>query len=242
MKHDEVKRNQRGQRMMLRYPASTRVNHWTMAVSFILLALSGLAFFHPAFFFLSHTLGGPVWARILHPFIGVVFFLLFVAIAVSNVRYNLWIKNDLRWVRQIGDVLGNHDERLPPIGKFNPGQKLVFWCLVISVPLLLVTGVIMWRPWFAGYFPIPLIRLASLLHALAAFVAIATIIVHIYAAIWVKGSIRAMTRGWVSRAWAKHHHPLWYEDHVDQDLAEQRKARDGQGERPGAERDLKARE
>lgn len=222
MKDDGIKRNERGQRMLLRYPASTRVNHWCMAISFILLALSGLAFFHPPFFPLSNVLGGPVWARILHPFIGVVFFLLFVAIAVANVRYNLPIRNDVRWMRQIGDVLNNRDERLPPVGKFNPGQKLVFWGLVVSVLLLLLTGVIMWRPWFADYFPITLIRLASLVHALAAFIAIATIIVHVYAAMLVKGSIGAMTRGWVTRAWAKHHHPLWYDDEVEKEVAERR--------------------
>lgn len=225
MKDDGIKRNARGQRMMLRYPTATRLNHWSMALCFILLALSGLAFFHPAFFPLTNVLGGPVWARILHPFIGVVFFLLFVTIAVSNLRYNLPIRNDLRWMRQIGDVLGNHDERLPPVGKFNPGQKLVFWVLVASVTLLVVSGVVMWRPWFAGYFPITLVRLASLVHALAAFVAITTIIVHIYAAIWVKGSIPAMTRGWVTRAWARHHHPLWYEETVEREVAEHHEAR-----------------
>lgn len=222
---DNPRHNVHGQRMMRRYPPSTRANHWCMALCFILLALSGLAFFHPAFYPLAGILGGPVWARILHPFIGVVFVLLFIAIVVANVRDNLPIKNDARWMRQIGDVINNRDERLPPVGKFNPGQKLVFWGLIISVLLLLISGVIMWRPWFAGYFSITLVRLASLTHALAAFVAIATIILHIYAAIMVKGSIPAMTRGWVTRAWAKHHHPLWYDDAVDKEINEHRKAR-----------------
>ncbi|UYG00346.1 MULTISPECIES: formate dehydrogenase subunit gamma [unclassified Halomonas] len=214
MSRDDQNRNHLGQRMMLRYSASTRVNHWTMALSFILLALSGLAFFHPAFFFLTHTLGGPVWARILHPFIGVAFFLLFALMAVSHVGNNLPIKNDVRWMKQIKDVLANRDEKVAPIGKYNPGQKLVFWLLVLCVPTLLITGVLMWRPWFAGYFPVTIVRIASLLHALAAFGAILTIVIHIYAAIWVKGSFGAMIRGFVTHAWAKHHHPLWYDDHV----------------------------
>ncbi|WP_447527647.1 formate dehydrogenase subunit gamma [Vreelandella sp. TE19] len=224
MKRDSYKRNQLGQRMMLRYPPSTRVNHWTMALSFILLALSGLAFFHPAFFFLSHTLGGPVWARILHPFIGVVFFLLFALMAVGHVRSNLPIKNDVRWMKQLDDVLSNRDEKVPPIGKYNPGQKLVFWLLVLCVPTLLITGVLMWRPWFAGYFPVTVVRIASLLHAVAAFGAIVTIVVHIYAAIWIKGSFGAMIRGWVTHAWAKHHHPLWYDEHVKGERERQSRA------------------
>ncbi|MFC0266566.1 formate dehydrogenase subunit gamma [Kushneria aurantia] len=215
----------RKQKTMQRYGPGTRANHWGMAIAFILLALSGLAFFQPQFFFLSNTLGGPVWARVLHPFIGVVLFMLFVIIAVRQYRHNLLMENDVKWMKQIGDVLNNRDDNLPPIGKYNPGQKMVFWALVVSIPVLLLTGVIMWRPWFAGFFPIPLIRFASLVHALAAFVAIATIIVHIYAAIWVKGSIRAMTRGRVTHAWAKHHHPLWYEEEMEK--PEQRAGEEG---------------
>ena len=61
---------------LVRYTASERANHWAVGMSFILLALSGLAFFHPAFYPLSQLFGGGVWARILHPFIGVVMALL----------------------------------------------------------------------------------------------------------------------------------------------------------------------
>ncbi|WP_447555137.1 formate dehydrogenase subunit gamma [Vreelandella sp. EE22] len=226
MQHDPIKRNKLGQRMMLRYPPSTRVNHWTMALSFILLALSGLAFFHPAFFFLSQTLGGPVWARILHPFIGVVFFLLFVLIAVGHARDNLPIRNDVRWMKQLNDVLSNRDDKLVPIGKYNPGQKLVFWALILCVPTLLITGVLMWRPWFAGNFPVTVVRIASLLHAVTAFVAIVTIVVHIYAAIWIKGSFGAMIRGFVTHAWAKHHHPLWYDAHIKRERERDRNVPD----------------
>lgn len=221
------RRNERGQRMMQRYPASTRINHWSMAMCFILLGLSGLAFYHPPFFFFSDLLGGPVWSRLLHPYLGVVFFLLFVAIAVHNLRYNWPIKNDIKWMMKIGKVLNNDDHDLPAIGKFNPGQKMVYWTLIVTVPVLLITGVIMWRPLFAGYFPIPIIRIAALLHATAAFLAITTIIVHIYAAIWVKGSIKAMTRGWVTRAWAKHHHPLWYEHEVEEEIKQQESSQEG---------------
>src|SRR2546428_8248976 len=55
-----------------RYHPADRANHWLTAITFILLAASGLALFHPAFFFLSHLFGGGPWMRILHPFIGVV--------------------------------------------------------------------------------------------------------------------------------------------------------------------------
>ena len=76
--------------------------------------------------------------------------------------------------------------------------------------LLIVSGIIMWRPYFADAFPINVIRIAALVHAVSAFVLILGMIVHIYAAFWVEGSLRAMTRGNVSHKWARHHHPLWY--------------------------------
>ena len=69
-----------------------------------------------------------------------------------------------------------------------------------------------WRSYFSAFFPIGVIRVASLLHAFCAFVLISAIIVHIYAGIWVKGSIRAMTRGSVSPGWAWKHHRAWFRE------------------------------
>ena len=199
---------------IVRYTASQRANHWLTAITFVLLAASGLAFFHPAFFPLVNLFGSPQWARILHPWIGLVMFASLTVLALGMWRRNLWAKNDTQWLRQIDDVVLNHDERMPPIGKYNPGQKLLFFVMVGSLVLLLLTGLVIWRsvvgvviPW-----PIWLYRFSALLHAFVAFVLIAGIIVHIYSALWVKGSITAMVRGSVSRAWARHHHPLWYEE------------------------------
>jgi formate dehydrogenase subunit gamma len=75
-----------------------------------------------------------------------------------------------------------------------------------------LTGFLFWRPWFATYFPITIVRTATLLHSAAAAILIICIIVHVYAAIWVKGSIRAMTRGIVSDRWARKHHAAWYRE------------------------------
>lgn len=195
-----------------RYTASERSNHWAVAITFILLALSGLALFHPAFFFLTNLFGGGVWARILHPFIGVILFVLFVFMALRFAKHNRITDADREWMSRIKDVVLNNDGNLPEVGKYNAGQKYLFWTLVVCIPLLFVTGVIIWQPYFASSLPVTLLRVAVLLHALAAFVSIAAIMVHIYAAIWVKGSIRAMTRGTVSRAWARRHHSGWYKE------------------------------
>jgi formate dehydrogenase subunit gamma len=96
------------------------------------------------------------------------------------------------------------------VGKYNAGQKLAYWAMLASMLALMVSGLIIWRQFFSHMFTIEAIRTAALVHAISGVVLILTIIVHVYAAIWVKGTIGAMTKGTVSRAWAKHHHPLWY--------------------------------
>lgn len=197
---------------ILRYGKWTRVNHWIVAISFVLLTLSGLAFFYPAFFGLTALFGGPEQTRIVHPYIGVFMSLLFVIQAVRFFGDNLFRRHDVQWTRQIRDVLTNRDERLPAVGKNNAGQKLVYWIFLATVPVLLITGIVLWRPWIADGMPVWALRWAVTIHAYAAFIAIITLVIHIYSAIWVKGSVRAMTQGRVSHAWARHHHPLWYED------------------------------
>lgn len=195
-----------------RYSANERINHWLVAITFIMLALSGLALFHPAFFFMSNLFGGGPWTRILHPFIGVVMFASFLSLIVKFWGHNHITDTDREWQKHLGDIMANKATNLPEVGKYNIGQKYLFWSLVVVVPLLMLSGLIIWRPYIAAIFPIGIIRFAVLLHALAAFIAIVLIIVHVYAAIWTSGSIRAMTRGTVTTAWARHHHPAWYKE------------------------------
>jgi formate dehydrogenase subunit gamma len=197
---------------LLRYRDSERMNHWFIALMFFLAALSGLAFFHPGLFFFAHLFGGGSWARILHPFMGVLMFLGFLGLFMRLWRDNLLDARDGKWLRHSGDMLRGDKSRMPPAGKYNAAQKLVFWLMSLSLLVLLVTGLMFWRPWFTPYFSIPVMRIAVLLHAIAAFVLVLTTIVHIYAAIWVKGTVRAMTRGTVSEAWARANHPRWHAD------------------------------
>ncbi|HAB65698.1 MAG TPA: formate dehydrogenase subunit gamma [Pseudomonas sp.] len=206
MSHSNVKHG------ILRYGWWTRVNHWLIAISFTLLVLSGLALFYPAFFGLTALFGGPEPTRIVHPYIGVFMSLFFVIQAVRFFGDNLIRRHDVQWMKQIRDVLGNRDERLPPVGKNNAGQKLVYWIFLATVPVLLLTGIVLWRPWVADAMPIWALRWAVTIHAYTAFIAIITLVIHVYSAIWVKGSVRAMTQGRVSHAWARHHHGLWYDE------------------------------
>ena len=198
--------------LLQRHDASQRLNHWVVAITFVLLALSGLALFHPAFFFLTNLFGGGTWSRILHPFIGVVMFVSFLALAAKFWKDNHITNADREWQKHLSDILANKATNLPEIGKYNIGQKYLFWALVVVVPTLLVSGIIIWQPYFTPAFPVDLVRFAVLIHALAAFIGILAIIVHVYAAIWTSGTFRAMTRGTVTAAWARHHHPAWYKE------------------------------
>lgn len=196
-------------RYIVRYRDPERMNHWVVAVLFILAAFSGLALFHPSMYFFNNLFGGGQWTRILHPFMGVLMFIGFIGLFFRFAGQNRINDADRQWRREAPRILRGE---LPhaPVGKYNYGQKLVFWLSAWSLLALVITGFVFWRPWFAPVFPIEVIRAAALIHAFAAFVLVLTIIVHIYAAIWVKGSMRAMTRGTVSEAWARRHHPAWH--------------------------------
>ena len=198
-----------------RYSAGQRSNHWAVVTCFVLAGVSGFALFHPALFWLTNLLGGPQWTRILHPYIGIAMFILFLGMFFMFVGANVWRKEDSAWLGSASRLISEGNAaKMPAVGKYNGGQKLVFWLFTLCLIVLLATGLLFWQAWFAASVPIPLQRIAVLLHAIAAFVLVLGVIVHAYAAIWVKGTLGAMVRGTVSAAWAKHHHPLWYRDQV----------------------------
>jgi formate dehydrogenase subunit gamma len=195
---------------LLRYTPFERANHWLAAITFILLALSGLAFFHPAFYPLTQLFGGGVWTRILHPFIGVLMTISFGVMFFNYRKLNVMTPADKEWLSHVREVVDGDDRNMPEAGKFNGGQKLLFWLLVASMVLLILSGIVIWRAYFAFLFPAAVIRFASVVHAVASTITIALIIFHIYAAFWTKESLDAMLYGHVRRAWAKQHHPAWY--------------------------------
>jgi len=195
-----------------RYVYADRASHWLLAIFFFLAGLSGLAFFHPSMFWLTHFFGGGPWTRILHPFLGLGMALFFLILALRVGSHNVMRGDDVEWLKHAGEVMAGHEDRAPPAGKYNAGQKVLFWLLALCMLGLVVTGFVFWRPYFAGAFPIWLVRLSTLLHAIAATGLILLVIGHIYMSIWTRGSIRAMTQGWVTRSWARFNHPAWYRE------------------------------
>ena len=192
-----------------RYRGLTRLNHWVTAISLIVLALSGLAFFSPYLYFLTWLFGGGQIARWLHPFVGVLLFFSFLLLFVQMWRLNLPKPEDTTWVANIGDVVTGHEERLPELGKYNAGQKFIFWAMTILIVVLIVSGIMMWEQYFAEFVPIPVRRVATLIHSLSAVAIILVFILHVFAAFWVRGTLRAMTQGDVTGGWAWRHHRKW---------------------------------
>src|SRR6201996_2082052 len=118
---------------IVRYSANDRTNHWLTAIAFVLAALSGLALFHPALFGLSGLFGGGPWTRILHPFIGLFMLLAFLLFAIREVAYNRREPRDWACRRQIGDGVNNREDLWPEVGRYNAGQKLVFYVVVLCL-------------------------------------------------------------------------------------------------------------
>ncbi len=192
-----------------RYSEAERLTHWAVALLYVALFASGLALFHPFFFWISALFGSPTTMRILHPFLGVSLAVLFFAYASRLWRDNLLLPSDRIWLRRMPGYMNGKDET-PVEGKYNAGQKLMYWSMIAFVAGLLLTGLVIWRPYLAPSFGMTARRTAGLLHAVFGFVMFVGIGVHFYAAVWTRGSMRAMTRGWVTRTWARYHHPGWY--------------------------------
>jgi len=200
-----------------RYTPGARANHWVTALCLILLALSGLALFHPSLFFLTGLFGGGQTTRAIHPWIGVVLFFSFSGLFFRFWKLNLWKREDGQWLARAGDLVAGHEERMPEVGKYNAGQKMVFWGMSLLIVVLILSGLTIWDEYFFAYTAIPTKRVAVLVHAIAAVAIISVWIVHVYAAIWVRGTISAMTKGNVTGGWAWRHHRKWLKELVTAD-------------------------
>ena len=197
---------------ILRYTFAERAVHWVAGLSYIYLLLTGLAFWSPYLFWLANLVGGGPTARFWHPWAGLVF------TAAVVWMYRLWRQDmrttpaDREWAKHVGDYIRNHDENLPPIGRFNIGQKQFFWLMFFGGIALLLSGVALWLvndiPWSWRW----LRYTAVLAHAVAALVTIGAFIIHVYmGTAMVRGGFTSIIRGEVSAGWARMHHRLWYE-------------------------------
>jgi formate dehydrogenase subunit gamma len=175
--------------------------------------LTGLAFFSPNLYWLAMVLGGGPTSRYWHPIVGVVF------VVVVFRMFAMWARDmritdvDRRWAKAIPHYIRNEDEQLPPVGRFNFGQKYFFWVMLWAGILLLLSGLVLWFPEKIPWSLRWLRYTAILVHVSAALVSIGAFIIHVYmGTAMVRGGFTSIIRGEVSPAWAKAHHRLWYDE------------------------------
>lgn len=190
-----------------RFSFRERLTHWGIAVAFVYTALTGLTLWTPALFAWAGVFGGGVLVRSGHPWGGVVFVALLAVMVLTWARTMRLDADDRRWLAQAHRYAVHDDEDLPDSGRFNAGQKLLFWSQGLGALVLLGTGVVLWWP---ADMPRALRIAAIVVHPIAGVVGIVGIMVHIYmATAATPGSLGAMLRGTVSRRWAASHHPKW---------------------------------
>lgn len=195
---------------VVRFSFGERVMHWLAALSFLYSALSGLALWSPKLYWLATVLGGGVTVRWGHPWGGVLFSALLGVMFLKWAPQMKLSTDDRVWLRNARKYAVNEEEGLPEAGRFNAGQKMLFWVQIVCTVLLVASGAVLWFP---EWMPRGLRLAAILIHPLVAVGSIGLIILHIYmATAAVPGSFRAMIRGWVTPGWAAAHHPKWYRE------------------------------
>jgi formate dehydrogenase subunit gamma len=206
----------RGGRIIERFKPIDRYAHWLLAITWVTLAITGLILSLGKSVLLpliGYTLFSwlAILAKNLHNFVGPI---LIVAVPLMFVRYvrdnGLGIE-DLKWAINIVGYFKGHEY---PSGKFNAGEKLVFWVvLTLLSTVLIITGLWLVFPNFDQ--TRSTMQTANVIHMLAAYGAIALALVHVYlGTIGMADAYKAMRYGYVDESWAKHHHLLWYQDIV----------------------------
>jgi formate dehydrogenase subunit gamma len=198
---------------ILRYTLHERLNHWVAAVSYIYLLLTGLAFWSPWMFWIAVVLGGAPVSRTLHPWTGLVFF------GSVLYMYKMWAsqmrrtEEDRLWWKAVRYYSTNQDDKVPPAGRYNPGQKFLFWGFFWSSLFLLLSGVILWFPEYISWNLRFLRYLAVLIHPAAALFTIGLFMIHLYMGLFAeRGAFGSVIRGDVTEAFAKRYHPRWYKE------------------------------
>lgn len=191
-----------------RFNTVDRILHWTVAITFFLLLLSGVGLFAHTFFNYFSLFGSPQQGIIVHKWAGVIFFvssvLLFLRHALETCRFDA---DDRRWIVKCGGYLSRKYQEIPQ-GKFNAGQKLFGIFAGLATLVMGATGYIIWDP--TG-FTRELTQFALMLHGLFFTLFMIGMVVHVYlATIGNPGTMEGMLWGHVTRGWAKKHASKWY--------------------------------
>ncbi len=228
-------------RTVTRFAAIERFGHWLLAGSFIILGLTGLAVLFGRVF-IAPTMGKEfnatllTFSKVVHNNVAWAFILGLVMVFVMWVVHNIPNRTDITWLRQAGGIIGHAH---PPAKKFNAGQKMIFWSVIIFGGSIAISGLSLLFPYelplFAKTFailngtglpemlgfgvlpeqlsPQEEMQYSQLWHAILAFVLMAIIFAHIYiGSIGMEGAFDAMGSGEVDEAWAHQHHSIWLDE------------------------------
>jgi formate dehydrogenase subunit gamma len=202
-------------RTIQRFNALERFAHWLTASTFVVLALSGLNVTFGRFVLLP--LIGPdaftavsIGAKWAHNFLAFPFMVGVVLMFVLWVAHNIPNGTDVAWFKAGGGIVGHGH---PPARRFNGGQKIIFWTVILGGVALSVSGLLLMFP--LQYTDIAGMQLANVVHGLVGVVIIGVILAHIYiGSIGMEGAFDAMGSGQVDLNWAREHHSLWVQDEV----------------------------
>jgi formate dehydrogenase subunit gamma len=205
----------RSGRTLVRFNAFERFVHWMTATCFIILGLTGLNITFGKEWLLPFM--GPEnftawsqWAKYAHNYASFPFTLGVVLIFLLWIAWNFPTPTDFRWLRAGGGIVGHSH---PPAGRFNAGQKLIYWVVVLVGGASAISGYLLMFPFYAT--DISQMQTAQIVHGTAGVVFVAIMLAHVYiGTIGMEGAFEAMGSGEVDVNWAREHHSLWLDREI----------------------------
>jgi len=195
---------------IVRHNRASRLMHWLVALTFFLALLTGMPIWTPVFGWMAHLFGGLSVCRVLHPYFGLAFFVFAIGMFFQWIG-DMHFRDDERgWLgpRMVQYMRYQTDDS--QTGKYNGGQKLYFWAVSLGAVGLLLSGILMWFP---RSFPRWLLEIAFLIHGFTFICFAVSLVFHIYLGTAAEpGTFGSMTRGTVTRTWARLHHGRWYRE------------------------------
>jgi len=208
----------RSGRKLVRFNAFERGVHWMTATCFIILAVTGLNITFGKELLLP-LIGAEAfstwsqWAKYAHNYLSFPFTLGVVVIFLMWIAGNIPNRVDVEWLKEGGGIIGH---KHPPAYRFNAGQKIVYWIVVLGGAIVAATGYLLMFPFYAT--DITGMQIAQVVHGVVAVLFVAVMLAHIYiGTIGMEGAIEAMWDGSVDLNWAREHHKLWVEQEMQRD-------------------------